>query len=91
MTNTTVVVRSNLNQMDGKFLPATKVIMHTRLGDNLISKSEFCYPSAKGVTYLGYAHSSKLHFGLALQQLDPHSKGFMEKPFNLGFELHYRD
>lgn len=93
MSRTKVVLRACTQPVPSGFsVPELKVVVQSHLGDNFVTKSEYNYPKAGAFSYFGYSFSKNAHFGIALQQLSDGSKrGFLERPFNLGFAVHYHN
>lgn len=93
LSRTSVVLRASTRPIAGGFsVPELKVVVHSHLGDNFVCKSEYNYPKSASQSYFGYAFSKDLHFGIALQKLsDGSRRGFLERPFNLGFSVNYHN
>lgn len=97
-TSTDLLLKAEVsNTPVGKFsLPfRLSMIMHNKVGDNLLIKSESDFSQNGGSSsYFGYSYSPNLHVGVALKQIPKQEgsreQGFLDKSYAAGFEVHYQ-
>lgn len=74
-------------------IPKFVIVSNSSLGDNLMIKNEYSYPSQGSFSYFGYSHSRNLFLGVGIRQLEEQnrSEGFFKRPFKVGFVVKYRE